>query len=253
MRDKTWIVFPAYNAEHTLKKTFLDIPLEFRSRIILVDDCSSDNTVLLARGLGIETIVHEKNLGYGGNQKTCYNAALSKGAEIVIMVHPDHQYDARVVGIMSDLIELGNCDVVLGNRIRTRREALTGGMPKWRYFLNRSSTLVENLLLGQTIGDFHSGMRAYSRNVLETIPFSGNNPGFTFDQEFLVQAVYFRFRIADVPIPAKYESDSSSISFSNSMKYGLGGVKALFLYFLAKSKLHIDSKFQLPTLEKKKV
>jgi len=253
MRDNTWIVLPAYNAEHTLKKTFLDIPLEFRSRVILVDDCSSDNTVLVARELGIETIVHEKNLGYGGNQKTCYNAALSKGAEIVIMVHPDHQYDARVVGIMSDLIELGNCDVVLGNRIRTRREALTGGMPKWRYFLNRSSTLVENLLLGQTIGDFHSGMRAYSRDVLETIPFGQNNLGFTFDQEFLVQSVYFRFRIADVPIPAKYESDSSSISFSNSIKYGLGGIKALFLYFLAKSKLHVDPKFRLRTQEKKKV
>jgi hypothetical protein len=145
---------------------------------------------------------------------------------------------------MSDLIELGNCDVVLGNRIRTRREALSGGMPKWRYFLNRSSTLVENLLLGQTIGDFHSGMRAYSRNVLETVPLYRNHLGFTFDQEFLVQSVYFKFRIADVPIPTKYEIDSSSISFSNSVKYGVGGMKAIALYFLAKGKVYINPMFR---------
>jgi glycosyltransferase involved in cell wall biosynthesis len=244
---------PAYNAAKTLEKTFKDLPRDLQDRVILVDDCSQDETLSVARKLGIYTVSHDQNQGYGGNQITCYNTALELGAEIVIMVHPDNQYDARVAGIMSDLIELGNCDVVLGNRIRTRREALTGGMPKWRYFLNRSSTLVENLLLGQTIGDFHSGMRAYSRAVLETVPYRGNDLGFTFDQEFLVQSVYFQFRIADVPIPAKYEKDSSSISFLNSMKYGLGGMRALILYFLARYKLYTDQKFKNSTPNKKRL
>jgi glycosyltransferase involved in cell wall biosynthesis len=235
---------PAYNAAKTLEKTFSDLPTELQARVILVDDCSQDETISVAQKLGIYTVCHEQNMGYGGNQITCYNIALELGAEIVIMVHPDNQYDARVAGIMSDLIELGNCDVVLGNRIRTRREALTGGMPKWRYFLNRSSTLVENVLLGQTIGDFHSGMRAYSRNVLETIPYHRNNLGFTFDQEFLVQSSFFKFRIADVPIPTKYEADSSSISFLNSLRYGLGGLRAVILYFLAVRKIYTNSMFK---------
>jgi glycosyltransferase involved in cell wall biosynthesis len=250
MRSKTWIVMPAYNAAKTLERTFKDLPTDLQSRVILVDDCSRDATVEVAKKLGIHVVSHEKNQGYGGNQITCYKTALELGAEVVVMVHPDNQYDARVVGIMSDLIELGNCDVVLGNRIRTRREALSGGMPKWRYFLNRSSTLVENLLLGQTIGDFHSGMRAYSRNVLETVPFHRNNLGFTFDQEFLVESVYFKFRIADVPIPAKYEIDSSSISISNSIKYGIGGMKAIILYFLAKGKIYVNPMFRDSNLGK---
>jgi len=241
---------PAYNAAPTLKATFDDLPNELKTRVILVDDCSSDQTIEIAKNLGIHTISHPKNMGYGGNQITCYQAALEFGAQVVIMVHPDHQYDARVAGIMSDLIEIGNCDIVLGNRIRTRREALTGGMPKWRYFLNRSSTLVENLLLGQTIGDFHSGLRAYSRNVLETVPFDRNSLGFTFDQEFLVQSVHFKFRIADVPIPAKYEKDSSSISLLNSVIYGLGGLRAILLYFFARSALFKHPMFRESSLKK---
>ncbi len=243
MRENTWIVMPAYNAEKTLEKTFNDLPLEFKSRVILVDDCSTDNTLAIAKSLGIHTIAHETNIGYGGNQITCYKAALAQGAEIVIMVHPDHQYDARVTGVISDLIQLGNCDVILGNRIRTRREALSGGMPKWRYFLNRFSTLIENLLLGQTVGDFHSGMRGYSRDVLLTIPFEINSKGFSFDQEFLVQSVYFNFRIADVPIPAKYESDSSSISIKESVKYGWGGLRIIALYFAARCRIYKSKKF----------
>jgi len=248
MRSETWIVMPAYNAARTLKATFDDLPNELKKRVILVDDCSSDQTIEIAKDLGIHTISHAKNMGYGGNQITCYKAALDFGAQVVVMVHPDHQYDARVVGIMSDLIEIGNCDIVLGNRIRTRREALTGGMPKWRYFLNRSSTLVENLLLGQTIGDFHSGLRAYSRNVLETVPFDRNSLGFTFDQEFLVQTVHFKFRIADVPIPAKYEKDSSSISLLNSVIYGLGGLRAILLYFFARSRIFKHPMFRESSL-----
>ena len=234
---------PAYNAGVNLELTFMDLPLNIRQNVILVDDYSTDDTVARARKLGIFTIEHEKNSGYGANQKTCYREALKRGAEVVIMVHPDHQYDARVVGVMSDLILLGNCDVVLGNRIRTRREALLGGMPKWRYFLNRSSTFVENLLLGQTIGDFHSGLRAYSREALEMIPFELNSDDFAFDQQFLIQAVALKLRIADIPIPARYEEDSSSISFLRSLKYGAVGAATIGEYFLHKIHFRKSKRF----------
>jgi glycosyltransferase involved in cell wall biosynthesis len=238
-----WIVLPAYNAAETLVKTFSQIPISLRSNVLLVDDCSTDETLVKARQLGLLSLSHSQNMGYGANQKTCYKEALRLGAEVVIMLHPDDQYDARVVEIMADLILLGNCDVVLGNRIRTRREALNGGMPRWRYFLNRSSTFIENTLLGQTVGDFHSGLRAYSREVLETIPFDLNRDSFVFDQEFLIQAVNFNFRIADIPIPARYEKDSSSISFRDSMIYGYFGFSCLISYFLHRSKLKYDSRF----------
>jgi glycosyltransferase involved in cell wall biosynthesis len=242
-RDKTWIVLPAYNAVKTLQATLNSIPPEFHNRIILVDDSSTDGTAQLSRDLGLVTIVHDENLGYGGNQKTCYKAALEAGAEVVVMVHPDEQYDARVVGIMSDLIHLNNADLILGNRIRSRREALRGGMPKWRYFLNRSSTFIENLLLGQTIGDFHSGLRAYSRNLLMSVPYEINSNNFAFDQEMLVEAVALNFRIADIPIPTKYEMESSSISFFDSMVYGLGGVRVLLAFALHKLKVKKDNRF----------
>jgi glycosyltransferase involved in cell wall biosynthesis len=238
-----WIVMPAYNAGSNLEKTYNELPFEYRSRVILVDDCSVDDTVLISEALGIVTVRHDRNLGYGGNQKTCYAEALKRGADVVVMVHPDHQYDPRVVGIMSELISLGNCDIVLGNRIRTRREALSGGMPHWRYFLNRSSTFVENLLLGQTIGDFHSGLRAYSRETLEKIPFELNSNDFAFDQQLLVQAVALKLRIADIPIPARYEDTSSSISFKRSLKYGVMGAIAIFQYFLHRLKILPSKKF----------
>jgi glycosyltransferase involved in cell wall biosynthesis len=243
-REKTWIVMPAYNAENTLEATFFEIPLEMRARLILVDDYSKDGTVSKARGLGIEVIEHSENRGYGANQKTCYKAALEKGAEVVIMIHPDHQYDPRVAGVMSDLIMLGNCDVLLGNRIRTRREALSGGMPKWRYFLNRISTFIENLLLGQTIGDWHSGLRAYSRKSLETINYDKNSNSFAFDQEFLVQAVARKLKIADIPIDTRYGVNSSSISIRATFFYGVGGLTVLVKYFLHKFHIKIDEKFK---------
>ena len=244
MRETTWIVMPAYNAEATLEATFNDIPHEFRSRIILVDDKSQDSTVRLAKKLGLEVIEHSENLGYGANQKTCYREALSRGASVVVMVHPDHQYDPRVVGVMADLIALGNCDVLLGNRIRTRREALNGGMPKWRYFLNRLSTLVENFLLGQTIGDWHSGLRAYSRSALESIPFQLNSDAFAFDQELLVEAVALKLRIADIPIAAKYNEDSSSISVLATLLYGIGGFRVILSYFVHKYGFKKDKRFE---------
>lgn len=238
-----WIVMPAYNAGATLENTFFDIPAELRKNVLLVDDQSSDQTVLVAKRLGIEVVCHEKNLGYGGNQKTCYLTALDRGAEIVIMLHPDYQYDSRVTLIMAQFIQLGICDLVLGNRIRTRQEALSGGMPKWKYFINRLSTFFENLVLGQSIGDFHSGFRAYSRKVLETIPFTENSNDFAFDQQFLVQAVAFGFRIGDVPVPVRYFREASSINFRRSLRYGFGGISAIGSFYLGKIGVRSDPKF----------
>jgi len=243
-RSNIWIVMPAYNAEATVQQTFDDIPASLKSHVILVDDGSTDKTVEIARSLGIEVIQHEKNRGYGGNQKTCYRAALDHGAEIVIMLHPDYQYDSRVSLIMAELIQYDICDMVLGNRIRTRKEALAGGMPKWKYFINRLSTFLENFILGQSIGDFHSGFRAYSRELLEAIPFHENSEDFAFDQQFLVQAVAYGFRIGDVPVPVRYMSEASSINFRRSVRYGFGGLAAIGTFYLCKFGLSRDPKFK---------
>jgi glycosyltransferase involved in cell wall biosynthesis len=223
---------PAYNAEATLERTFRDIPPGLVSEVILVDDVSRDRTVEIARRLGITTIRHEVNRGYGGNQKTCYAEALARDADIVVMVHPDYQYDARVIGAMVTFLRLDTCDVVLGSRIRTRREALGSGMPAWKYVANRGLTLLENLVLGQNVGDFHTGLRAYTRQVLETIPFQRNSDDFVFDTQFLVQAVHFGFRIGDVPVPSRYFAEASSINFSRSVRYGLGTLGALARFVL---------------------
>ncbi|OGR82356.1 MAG: glycosyl transferase family 2 [Elusimicrobia bacterium RIFCSPHIGHO2_02_FULL_57_9] len=225
-------VLPAYNAEKTLEKTIQDIPSGSVSEIILVDDCSKDQTAALARKLGLITIVHEKNLGYGGNQKTCYAEALERGADIVIMIHPDYQYDARLTPIMTGLISSGICDVVCGNRIRTRGEALKGGMPLYKYFFNRFFTIFENSLTGQNLGEWHSGLRAYSRRVLETIPWELNSNDFVFDQQFLIQAAACRFRIGDVPVTARYFSEASSINFRRSVIYGLSTLVLLGQFLL---------------------
>lgn len=242
--SKVWVVMPAYNAAETVERTFWDLPELLRHRVILVDDCSSDDTTGVAASLGIEVIRHDGNRGYGGNQKTCYSAALERGAEIVVMIHPDYQYDARVALIMSEIISLGTCDMVLGNRIRTRREALDGGMPRWKYFINRASTFGENLVLGQSIGDFHSGLRAYSREVLQTIPFRNNSEDFAFDQEMLVQAVAYGFRVGDIPVPVRYMKEASSISFRRSLRYGMGGLGAIGSYWLHKSGMRFDPRFE---------
>lgn len=223
---KIAVVLPAFNAAKTLETTIEEIPQGFATYIILVDDGSIDETVSIAKDLGITVIRHDQNRGYGGNQKTCYSAALDTDADIVIMLHPDNQYDARVAPVMAQLINLGICDVVLGNRIRTRAEALNGGMPLWKYVINRLSTFGENLFLGQSIGDFHSGFRAYSRAVLETVPFENNSDDFAFDQEFLIQAIQAKFRIGDVPVPVRYMKEASSINFRRSLRYGFGAASA---------------------------
>lgn len=241
--EGVWVVMPAYNAAATIAATVSDLPPVLRSQVIVVDDASVDDTVAVARSLGVDVICHPRNRGYGGNQKTCYQAALDRGADVVVMVHPDDQYDARMVPILTGIIKLGVCDVVLGNRIRTRSEALDGGMPLWKYLTNRASTFAENLVLGQSIGDSHSGMRAYSRAVLETLPLDANSDDFAFDQEVLVQAVAHGFRIGDVPVPVRYMAEASSIGVRRSLRYGIGGLGAIGAYHLARWGLRRDSRF----------
>jgi glycosyltransferase involved in cell wall biosynthesis len=233
-KHKIIAVLPAYNAEKTLAATVADFPPHSVDEILLVDDCSKDNTAEVARGMGITVIQHQKNTGYGGNQKTCYKYALDHGYDIVVMIHPDYQYDARVIPHAVGMIELGICDVILGNRIRTRAEAVACGMPWWKYLANRGLTLFENMALGQNLGEFHSGFRVYRRSVLEKIPFEHNSDDFVFDTEFLVQCVHFGFRLGDVPVPVRYFDEASSINFRRSSKYGLETLKAVAVYWCNK-------------------
>ena len=233
-KHRVMAVLPAYNAERTLAATIADFPPGSVDEILLVDDCSKDRTVEIARQMGLTVIVHDKNTGYGGNQKTCYRYALDRGADIVVMIHPDYQYDARVIPHAVGMIELGICDVVLGNRVRSRVEALACGMPWWKYIANRGLTAFENMALGQNLGEFHSGFRVYRRNVLETIPFASNSDDFVFDSQFLVQAVHFGFRLGDVPVPVRYFREASSINFRRSTKYGLETLKVVSQFWLNK-------------------
>jgi len=235
---KVVVVMPAYNAESTLERTLNDIPEGAAQEIILVDDRSSDNTVAVAKGLGITVIEHDENKGYGGNQKTCYTAALEKGAEYVVMLHPDYQYDARLIPYMVGFLKDDICDVLLGSRIRTRREALKKGMPAYKYFFNRMMTITENLVLGQNLSEFHSGYRAYTRKVLETVPYMNNCNGFAFDSEFLTQTVYFGFRLGDVPVPVRYFPEASSISFLRSSIYGLKTMFCMVKFLAALTRIY---------------
>jgi glycosyltransferase involved in cell wall biosynthesis len=229
---KVIAVMPAYNAERTLAPTLADVPVGSVDEIILVDDGSKDRTVQVAREMGLTVIEHPRNRGYGGNQKTCYRHALERGADIVVMIHPDYQYDSRVIPHAVGIIELGICDVVLGNRIRSRQEARSGGMPLYKYLANRFLTSFENCCLGQNLGDFHSGFRVYRRKVLETIPFENNSDDFVFDTQFLVQAIRFGFRLGDIPVPVRYFREASSINFSRSLKYGLSTLGVVGRYWL---------------------
>jgi len=231
-KSKIIIVMPAYNAEKTLERTHNDIPPGTVDEIILVDDASSDNTTAIARKLGLTVITHSTNKGYGANQKSCYDEALKRNPDIVIMIHPDYQYDSRLIPYIAGFLEKGICDVILGSRIRTRKEALECGMPIYKYISNRMLTFIENIVLGQNVSDFHSGYRAYTRQVLETIPYQNNSDDFVFDTEFLAQAVFFGFKIGDVPVPVRYFDEASSINFSNSMIYGTKTLLTLVKYLL---------------------
>ena len=243
-KHKIIAVLPAYNAERTLAATVADFPAGSVDEILLVDDGSTDRTVPIAREMGLTVIVHEKNTGYGGNQKTCYKYCLDHGADIVVMIHPDYQYDARVIPHAVGMIELGICDVILGNRVRSRAEALKCGMPWWKYVSNRGLTAFENLMLGQNLGEFHSGFRVYRRQVLETIPFERNSDDFVFDTQFLVQAVHFGFRLGDIPVPVRYFSEASQINFRRSTKYGLQTLATVNKFWMNKLRLWRSSLFK---------
>lgn len=215
------VVMPAYNAEATLRRTYAEIPFEYVDEAILVDDGSSDRTVEVARELGCRTLVHLQNKGYGGNQKTCYREALRHGADVVVMLHPDYQYTPKLLVSLASMIAAGEYDVVLGSRVLCQ-SAMAGGMPVYKYVSNRLLTLFENLMLKQKLSEYHSGYRAFSRQVLESLPLEENSDDFVFDNQMLAQAVAFGFRIGELSCPTKYFAEASSISFRRSVKYGLG-------------------------------
>lgn len=236
-------VLPAYEAERTLERTINDIPRDWVDDIVLVDDASPDGTVAEARRLQLEPIVHERNLGYGGNQKTCYVEALRRGADVVIMIHPDHQYDPVLVPEMVLPILRGDADVVFGSRMLWRGGAKRGGMPWWKRVANVSLTAIENLALGLHLSEYHSGFRAYSRRVLEAIPFQENSNSFVFDTEFIIQLKVHGFRIREVPIPTRYFKDAHTVGFRAGVRYGLGILRALVEYTLVRMNLRTSLKF----------
>lgn len=244
-KQKTTVVMPAYNAARTLKDTYAKIPHELVDEIILVDDASRDDTYVKASELGIICLKHMHNLGYGGNQKTCYNEALRRGAQIVVMIHPDGQYDPAFLGPIVRPIAEGRADVVLGSRMLHRKKALEGGMPLYKFISNIFLTTVENLVLGQKLSEYHTGYRAYSRRFFETVPVMRNANDFVFDTEILAQAVYFKMRIAEIPVTTKYFTEASSVNFLNSAIYGLKTLWVLVKYILHRLKI-IQCRLFLP-------
>lgn len=243
-QKKIIVVLPAYNASSTLLDTYNDIPFDIVDEVILVDDNSTDNTIEVARQLGIKHIIkHENNLGYGGNQKSCYNKALELEADIIIMLHPDYQYTPKLIHSMSYLIANEVYPVVIGSRI-LGKGALKGGMPVYKYIANRFLTLFQNIVMNQKLSEYHTGYRAYSRNVLEQINFNSNSDDFVFDNQFLAQIFYNGFEIAEITCPTKYFDDASSINFSRSVQYGLGVMKTAVQYFFSKNKIYKSRLFK---------
>lgn len=226
---------PAYNAAKTLVKTYRDIPQDIVDEVLVVDDDSSDQTVRIARRLKLPTFVHPKNLGYGGNQKTCYQKALDRGADIIVMIHPDYQYDATLTSELVKPLLAGRFDIMLGSRIRSRRQALAGGMPFYKYVSNRLLTLIENIVLGLNLSEYHTGFRAYKRQVLKTLPLTSFSDDFVFDQQILIAAHKFGFSMGETPVPVRYFPEASSINFSRSLIYGVMILYTLMLYLLTKA------------------
>jgi len=241
---KIVVVLPAYNAAKTLEMTYNEIPFEFVDDVVLVDDASRDDTAELARRLGILTIVHEENKGYGGNQKTCYRTALDLGADIVIMLHPDYQYTPRLLTAMAAMLAYGEFDAVLASRI-LGIGALKGGMPFYKYVANRFLTLVENILLGHKLSEYHSGYRAFSREILEKLPLAENSDDFVFDNQMLAQVVWYGFRIGEISCPTKYFKEASSINFGRSVTYGLGVLKTALQFRLQRLGLMSSKIFRI--------
>ncbi len=222
---------PAYNAERTLERTYRDLPLDWVDDVILVDDASRDRTVEVAHRLGLHTLVHAQNRGYGGNQKTCYEAALARGADIVVMVHPDHQYDPRYVPQLVEPLLAGECEAVFGSRMLGGRP-IEGGMPKWKYFANLFLTAVANAVFYVFLSEYHSGLRAYSRRYLETVRLEANSDDFVFDTEIIAQGVYKSMRIREIPIATRYFEEASQIGFWRSVRYGLAVLTVLLTFKL---------------------
>lgn len=233
---KLIVVMPAYNAAKTLQQTFGDLPFDVVDEVILVDDGSSDTTVEVAQRLGLTTFLHDRNLGYGKNQKTCYREALKRGAEIVVMVHADYQYSPKLVVPLAGMIASGEYDSVIASRI-LGNGALEGGMPLYKYIANRFLTAFQNLLIGQKLSEYHTGYRAFTRQVLESLPLEENTNDFLFDNEMLAQIVYFKYRIGEISCPTRYFPDASSISFTRSVSYGLGVLSTSVKFRLQRMRL----------------
>jgi glycosyltransferase involved in cell wall biosynthesis len=227
---KIIVVLPAYNAAKTLEKTVADLP-NIVDEIILVDDKSSDDTAGIAKKLGLTVVVHGNNKGYGGNQKTCYEIALNHGADIIVMIHPDYQYDPKLVKYFAEFIADDYFDVMLGTRIRSRRETLAGGMPLYKYLANRVLTMFENLISGRNLSEWHTGMRAYKREVLEKISWKNNSDDFVFDSQMLFKIIARKYRVGEIPVPVRYFKEASSINFWRSLKYGMLTVWTGIKYF----------------------
>jgi glycosyltransferase involved in cell wall biosynthesis len=230
------VVLPAYNAETTLARTLNELDRSVVDDVLLVDDGSTDGTVALARKLGLDPICHVDNRGYGANQKTCYAASLARGADIVVMLHPDYQYSPRLIVPMAAMIAYGEYDFVLGSRILAQN-AVDGGMPRYKYVANRFLTAFENLVVRQKLSEYHTGLRAYSRDLLQALPFELNSDDFVFDNEVILQAIAAGARVGELSCPTRYEGDSSSINFRRSVRYGFGVMRAAMEYRLHKSGL----------------
>ncbi len=233
------VVMPAFKAAKTVEQTWRDLPHDIVDSVLLVDDASPDNTSAIAKQLGIKVIVHEKNLGYGGNQKTCYREALADGADIIVMVHPDYQYEPKLVTAMAAMVQSGVYDVVLGSRI-IGGGALRGGMPAWKYIANRILTFLENILLGAKLSEYHTGYRAYSRKALQSVDFECCSDDFIFDNEILCQFILGGVSIGEISCPTKYFEDASSINFSRSVKYGFGVLRVSICGLLRRAGLKVD-------------
>ena len=245
--QKVVVIMPAYNASKTLAATYAEIPFDIVDEVVLVDDCSSDETPEVARQLGIQHIIeHPKNIGYGGNQKTCYKKALDLGADIVVMVHPDYQYTPKLIPSMSFLIAQELYQVVLGSRI-LGKGALRGGMPLYKYFFNRLLTAFENVMVGAKLSEYHTGYRAFSRKVLEEINFASNSDDFIFDNQVLSQVIFAGYEIGEITCPTKYFTEASSINFRRSVKYGFGVILTSWMHFFQRIGLAKFEMYRHPT------
>jgi glycosyltransferase involved in cell wall biosynthesis len=238
------VVMPAYKAGRTLEATWRDLPHDIVDQVVVVDDASDDDTVAVARALGLDVILHPHNMGYGANQKTCYREAMARSADIVVMVHPDYQYDPRLVTAMAGMVASGIYDMVLGSRI-LGSGALRGGMPLWKFLANRLLTLFENVMLGAHLSEYHTGYRAYSRSLLDALPWQRNSDDFVFDNQILAQAIVGRYGIGEVSVPTRYFAEASSIGFRRSVRYGIGVVGTTLLAFLARTGLYRHRLFDL--------